>query len=398
MKPDYVPQKDTHRKHYIKQNVYDASKDRIKEAILQSDNQVVLWSGGKDSTVVLELVQEVYNEMGINRKVNAIFMDEEVISKYIIDYVQQVKESNKYNIYWFDVPITCDKYNTGSTTEYVQNDRHRKNHVRKAPTDAITLKNFNIPEDTILTRYQLADLQASLFSGKVCLFKGIRTDESLFRLTQVIRRVGSGHIGKHTKKHFECIPIYDWKERDVWLYFYKNNIQYNPVYNHLMWSNAPLRVSTPLHPYNTNTFNKLRSIEPEFYQDIINVFPDMNHADRYNNSKIKTNKDFQDYPHNINGLMQYVDSCYKNKKENITVKKRLIWAYKKREQNKKRKYSDHFGGYPLFHLFRLVQRGATMRNITPLDKIPLKMYTFEGLTEKEYNQDKNNRGKYNGKS
>ena len=149
-------------------------------------------------------------------------------------------------------------------------------------------------------------------------------------------------------------------------------------------------------PYNTGTYNKLRSIEPQFYEKIIKVFPDMAHADRYNNNKLTTkNQDFQKYPHTLNGLMKYVDDIYKDKKENITVKKRLIWAYKKREQNKKRKYSDKMGGYPLYHLFRLVQRGAIMRNPTPLDKIPKKMYIFEGYTEKDYQTDKQNRGRYN---
>lgn len=391
---DYIPAEDTNRKHYINKNVYEASKERIKDAILQSDSQAVLWSGGKDSTVVLKLVEEVYKEMGINQKVNAIFIDEEVISQHIIDYVQQIKDTDKYNIYWFNIPITCDRYNNGKTIEYIQNDRHRKKHVRTPPSDAITLADFNIPEDTILNRYQLADLQASLFKGKVCLFKGIRTDESLFRLTQVIRRVGSGHIGGHTKKHFECVPIYDWKARDVFLYFYKNNIQYNPFYNHLMWSNTELRVSTPLHPY-TKVYNKLRSIEPEFYESITDVFPDMSHADRYKSKNIKTNNDFEKYPHTITGLMQYVDHCYKDKKENLKVKKQLLTAYKKREELKKKKYSNKCGGYPLYYLFRLVQKGALMRNVVPLATIPKKMYIFEGLTEKDYLEDKKNRGKYN---
>jgi len=395
---NYIKHEDTNRKHYIDKDVYTAAKERLTDAILQSDSQVVLWSGGKDSTVCLHLLRECYNELDIHDKINVIFIDEEVISNHIIKYVRRVYDSHRYNMYWFNIPITCDIYNTGTTREYIQNDPHRKTKVRHPPPEALTLKDFNLPNDTILTRYQLADLQASLFHGKVCLIKGIRCDESLFRLTQVLRRKTHPHIGggANTSKHFECVPIYDWKEKDIWTYFHHNNIQYNPIYNHLMWSKAPLRVSTPLHPYNTQQYNKLRSIEPEFYENIVNVFPDMQHADRYNNSKIQTNHDFTEYPHTLTGLMQYVDDCYKDDpQEKHNVKKRLLWAYKKREQNKKRQYSDKFGGYPLYHLFRLTQRGATMRNITPVDKPSRKMYTFEGYTEDDYIHDIKNRGKYN---
>lgn len=391
---NYIPGTDTKRKHYINMNVYEAAKTRIHDAIQQSDNQVVLCSGGKDSVALAYLVSECYQEKNIRRPVNLIFMDEELINQDVIDGIKQLQQNPLFKLYWFNIPMTCDMYNSGKTREYIQNDPHRA-HVREAPSDAITLHDFQLPTDTILTRYQLADLQASLFTGRVCLFKGIRTEESLFRLTQVIRRKHSPHIGAHTKKHFECIPLYDWKEEDIFLYYYKKGIQYNPIYDKQMWSNAPLRVSTPTHTYNTSTYNKLRSIDPQLYQQIVEVFPDMAHADRYNNEIKGNQKGFQQYPHTIQGLMQYIDDTYTdNKEHNIQAKRKILWAYKKREQNKKRPHSDKFGGYPLYYLFGIIQRGATLRNIIPREKPSLQCYTFEGMTEKEYLEDKNKRGMY----
>ena len=162
-----------------------------------------------------------------------------------------------------------------------------------------------------------------------------------------------------------------------------------------MYSGAPLRVSTPTHTYNTSTYNKLRSIDPELYENITRVFPDMAHADRYNNETKNNKKGFMEYPHTIEGLMQYIDDTYTdNHEHNLQAKKKVLWAYKRRQQNKQRHGSDKFGGYPLYYLFGIIQRGATLRHIIPREKPSLQCYLFEGLTEKEYLEDKNKRGTY----
>ena len=390
----YKKHADTKTKHYIDQDVYTAAKTRIHDAINQSDNQAVLCSGGKDSVLVAHLVSECYKEQNIQNPVNLIFMDEELINQDVINGIKTLQKNPKFKVYWFNIPITCDMYNTGKTREYIQNDPTRE-HVREPPQEAITLETLGLPRDKILNRYQISDIQARLFPGKVCLFKGIRSEESLFRLTQVIRRKHSPHIGAQTPKHFECVPIYDWKEEDVFLYYYKNGIKYNPIYDKQMWSNAPLRVSTPTHTYNTDTYNKLRSIDPKLYEGIVEVFPDMAHADRYNNEVKEDKKGFQQYPHNIHGLMQYIDDTYTdNKEHNIQAKKKILWAYKRREQNKNRPGSDKFGGYPLYYLFGIIQRGATLRHIIPREKPSLNCYKFEGYTIEDYIEDKNRRGTY----
>lgn len=395
MTNNYIPHTDTKTKHYINENVYTAAKKRIHDAINQSDNQAVLCSGGKDSVALAYLVHECYKEQNIKTPVNLIFMDEELINHDVIRGVKQLGRKPEFKLYWLCLPMTCDMYNTGKTREYIQND-HNRNHVREPPIDAITPEKLGIQCTKPLTRYQLKNIQAELFKGRVCLFKGIRTEESLFRLTQVIRRKNSPHIGAQTPKHFECIPIYDWTEHDIFLYYYKNNLKYNPIYDKQMYAEAPLRVSTPTHTYNTGTYNKLRMIDPELYEGIVEVFPDMAHADRYNN-EVKTNKaDFtRKYSHTIHGLMQYIDDTYTdNQEHNLQAKRKVLWAYKRREENKKRPGSDKFGGYPLYYLFGIIQRGATLRHIMPREKPSLQCYTFEGYTLEDMIEDKNRRGTY----
>lgn len=381
----YEPHPDTKSKHYINKNVYEAAKDRIKDAINLSDAQAVLFSGGKDSTAAAHLLREVYNELNINQQVNLIFMDEEVINESVVEYIKKYHDNPDYNVYWLNIPMKCGKYNTGTTEDYIQNDPRRP-QIRKPPEYALTLEDFNINRYTILDRKQIAELSATLFPGKVCLIRGIRAAENLFRLTQILRRKNRPHISSQNNKYFECTPIYDWTQRDIFLYFYKKGIEYNPVYDKLLYGGAPLRVSTSMHTYNRGTFNNLRKIDPPLYEKIVETWPDMAHADRYGHSKI--NEFENKYPHTLNGLIKYIDDTYPNPRESLKFKKKVLWCYKKREQNKKKPDADVFGGYPLYKLFSIVKRGIRNTNIQPTDAPSLNCYIFEGYTEKDYNKDK----------
>ena len=51
-------------KYYSKENVYEASKRRIRELFEDFPNVVVAFSGGKDSVVVFHLALEVAEELG----------------------------------------------------------------------------------------------------------------------------------------------------------------------------------------------------------------------------------------------------------------------------------------------------------------------------------------------
>ena len=144
-----------------------------------------------------------------------------------------------------------------------------------------------------------------------------------------------------------------------------------------------------MHTYNRGTFNNLRKIDTELYEKIINTWPDMAHADRYGKAKI--NEFENNYPHTLNGLFQYIDHTYKNSVDAIKFKKKVLWAYKKREKNKQKPGADTFGGYPLYKLFSIVKRGVRNTNIQPTDNPSLKCYLFEGYTEKQYLKDKKQR-------
>jgi predicted phosphoadenosine phosphosulfate sulfurtransferase len=68
--------------------------DRIRHAYSVSDYQIVLFSGGKDSSTVLNLVIEVATELG-RLPVPVLFIDEEAIPPETVEYVDRVRRRSK---------------------------------------------------------------------------------------------------------------------------------------------------------------------------------------------------------------------------------------------------------------------------------------------------------------
>ena len=60
----------------------------------------------------------------------------------------------------------------------------------------------------------------------------------------------------------------------------EENIRYCSYYDAQFTARMPLRVSTPLHPCSAKRIGKLRELDPDFYQRLVDVFPEMLAQDR----------------------------------------------------------------------------------------------------------------------
>ena len=97
-------------KKYIDIDVLTAAKQRINHLIDAFDTLSVMFSGGKDSLVVLHLVKEVYDERGITKPVNVVFRDEELIPMEVIDFVNKYRNESWIKMVCFSVPLQSTKY------------------------------------------------------------------------------------------------------------------------------------------------------------------------------------------------------------------------------------------------------------------------------------------------
>lgn len=280
----------TRPKQYTGRNVYEAALDRLRYLYRRFDRIVVNFSGGKDSTALLNLTVQVAGEL--NRlPVDAIFLDEEAIHPPTIEYVERVYRRNDVRLQWFCLPI---KHRNACSNEqpywYCWNPSERHLWVREPPPWAI----FNHPKfEWGMGLGEFADVMWDRADGTIVNITGVRTQESFRRMKAVsIKKndnyiTAKGNLGYIYKAH----PIYDWSSEDVWLYVNQFGIDYNrtyDVFNKTRHYNKLLaqRVCPPFGEEPLRGLWLYAECFPEMWHKMLNRVPGVGTAWRYSNTEL----------------------------------------------------------------------------------------------------------------
>ena len=341
-------------KKYIDIDVLTAAKQRINHLIDTFDTLAVMFSGGKDSLVVLHLIKEVYDERGITKPVNVVFRDEELIPMEVINFVDKYRQEPWIKMVWFAVPLASTKYILGMCHVYTQWDKKRE-HIRPMPEWAVS----TAPDDArIFDQYTMDDYAAEYYKGKVAFLTGIRSSESIMRFRASVNKLNENYINAvpSTDRVKLCKPIYDWEENDVFKYFYDRNIAYCKLYDQQMWAGQSLRVSTPLHAENAKRFDKIKQSAPEMYAKVIEIFPEMLAHERYykelDRDAIKAK-----YGQTYEGVRAWIE---KNIEDEEQYRKAL-----NRYNSVMSRAKKFPNAYPPKHLLNAFMSGAYKREILP---------------------------------
>jgi predicted phosphoadenosine phosphosulfate sulfurtransferase len=154
---------------YSEENVYHAALNRIRFLYDEFPNIVATWSGGKDSTVVMNLCLEVAKEK--NRlPLDVFWIDQEFEWNSTVDYARIIKKNTDIRFHWMQVPLAYDNATSNKETKIISWDP-QKQWMREKEPDSIQDGDYGI--EGFFKAFQR--WQDHVFGNdKVCLVGGLR--------------------------------------------------------------------------------------------------------------------------------------------------------------------------------------------------------------------------------
>ena len=256
--------------------VLEEARKRMRYIFQEFERVVVNSSGGKDSTVILELALEEAKRL--NRlPLEVMFIDQEGELEHTIDYMHRLQERPEIKLYWYQIPI---KINVSSnTTEkflYCWGEEYKDVWIREKEPNSIK-ENVYCSADTyfndLFINIALKDFTSE---GGTAYIAGVRAEEASKRLQGLTKgNVYKGITwGKTLKSNiYTLYPLYDWSTSDVWKYIYDTGCDYNKIYDLMFSIGLPtkdMRVSSLFHENSIFSFSYLAQLERDNWNKITN--------------------------------------------------------------------------------------------------------------------------------
>ena len=247
-------------------DVVKAAEIRIKNVFENGLPVFFSFSGGKDSLCLAQLMVNLANRGEINMKQLTVqFIDEEAIFPCMEEMTKKWRRifmmmGAKFEWYCLEVKhFNC--FNELSNDEtFICWDSTKENvWVRQPPSFAIRdhklLKKRTDSYQEFLTKITVSGITIT----------GIRTAESVQRLFSIASMTRAKNKITARKQIF---PIYDWKDKDVWLFLLRNHMDIPQIYLYLWQSGLSKRQMRVSQFFSVDTARSLVKMN-EYYPNLM---------------------------------------------------------------------------------------------------------------------------------
>lgn len=287
-------------KKYLEKNVLEAALERLEIMFDNFDNIYFSLSGGKDSSVMVQLANKVAKQK--NKKFDVLFIDLEAQYKHTVEHVERLKKLSQIrDFYHITLPIALRNAVSVLQPKWIcWEDESKHLWVRDMPKDSINIKNcpfewFKKGEEFEEFIIQFANWYQKKYQNKVACGIGIRTDESLNRFRTIALQdrkqtfmgynwttrinVNDRHIDV-----YNFYPIYDWSTEDIWGAVSQLDLEFNYIYE-LMYKNGlsiyEQRLCQPYGDDQRNGLDQFKALEYDTWSKVLNRVNGVNFGNIY---------------------------------------------------------------------------------------------------------------------
>jgi len=277
-------------------NVYEASVERFEFAFDHFDNIYLSVSGGKDSSIMIQIANEVAKRK--NKYFDVLYIDLEAQYKSTITHVYELKQlSNIRKFYHIAMPLQLRNAVSILQPKWVcWSPTQKELWVRDLPEDSINITNHQFDFYDLGMEFEdfmvmFAEWYQKVNGGVVGCGVGIRSDESLNRWRTIAsdtKNMFENHKWTTRLMPYENIynfyPLYDWKTQDIWIAVSKNNYMYNEIYEMMYKNGVSIHEQRLCQPYGDdqrNGLDQFKSLEYETWEKVLNRVNGVNFGNIY---------------------------------------------------------------------------------------------------------------------
>lgn len=289
-------------------NVYDAAIKRYDTVLEEFDNYYISVSGGKDSSIMLQLMAQEARKY--KKKFSVLYIDLEAQYQATIDHINALIDATidvVDNWYWCALPLSLRNAVSSIQPKWICWDKNdKKKWVREHPTkrqDVILVTEDALPkgwdwfyrgmefEEFILW---FAKWFNETYGGNTAAGIGIRSDESLNRFRTITNEkkeryknypwTTRSHCKSERLNVWNFFPLYDWRTEDDWTAVAKHDLLFNPIYEFMYKNGVSIHDQRLCQPYGDDQrkgLDQFRTLEPETWEKVLNRVEGVNFGNIY---------------------------------------------------------------------------------------------------------------------
>jgi len=295
-------------KAYKNESVYDAAINRYQIVFKEFDNYYICVSGGKDSSVMVQLMAQEARKAGV--KFSVLYIDLEAQYQATITHINELIDDMKDVVddwYWVAMPLSLRNAVSAIQPKWICWDKKDKDKwVREFPTkrkDVVLCTEDNYPDgwDWFFRGMEFEEFILwfakwfnEIHGGKTAVGIGIRSDESLNRFRTIISERKERYEDYPWTTRIHCklevlncwnfYPLYDWRTEDDWIAVAKLDLKFNQIYE-LMYKNGlsihEQRLCQPYGDDQRKGLDQFRALEPETWEKVLNRVEGVNFGNIY---------------------------------------------------------------------------------------------------------------------